>query len=81
MFHYLSVPAKVVDVRGHEVIGRKELEAFNLDGVSCLSLRSLDRADSSFPERYPILKEDIGPFLKKKDPSDWYGMSFRRSSG
>ena len=59
-------PAKVVDVRGHEVIGRKELEAFNLDGVSRLLLRSLDRADSSFPERYPILKEDIGPFLKEK---------------
>ncbi|MCM3742297.1 arylformamidase [Oceanobacillus luteolus] len=59
-------PAKVVDVRGHEVIGRKELEAFNLAGVSRLLLRSLDRADSSFPERYPILKEDIGPFLKEK---------------
>jgi arylformamidase len=59
-------PAKVVDVRGQEAIGRKELEDFDFDGVSRLLLRSLDRSDSTFPRTYPVLKKDIGPFLKEK---------------
>jgi arylformamidase len=59
-------PARVVDVRGHERIGRDELEAFNLDGVSRLLLHTLDRKDAAFPADYPVLKEDIGPFLKEK---------------
>ncbi|WP_068672073.1 arylformamidase [Oceanobacillus sp. Castelsardo] len=56
----------VVDVRGHTMIGRKELEGFDLDGVSRLLLRSLDRKDQQFPESFPVLREDIGPFLKEK---------------
>ncbi|WP_085991226.1 arylformamidase [Oceanobacillus senegalensis] len=58
--------AKVVDVRGNTMIGRKELEKFNLDGVSRLLLRSLDRKDQQFPDNFPVLREDIGPFLKEK---------------
>lgn len=59
-------PAKVVDVRGHDTIGRKELENFDLDGVSRLLLRSMDRENTAFPNKYPTLRDDIGPFLKEK---------------
>ena len=59
-------PAHVVDVRGHDAIGRKELENVDLDGVDRLLLRSMDRDSLSFPDTYPVLKEDIGPFLKDK---------------
>ncbi|WP_138416678.1 arylformamidase [Aquibacillus sediminis] len=59
-------PALVVDVRGHKTIGRSELETFDLDGVTRLLLRSFDRVDQQFPEWYPVLREDIGPFLQEK---------------
>lgn len=59
-------PATIVDVRDHTMIGRKELEGFNLDGVNRLLLRSLDRKDQQFPESFPVLREDIGPFLREK---------------
>lgn len=59
-------PAKIIDVRGHNEIGRKELESFELRDVSRLLLRSLDRENTAFPKQYPILKEDIGPFLQEK---------------
>jgi arylformamidase len=59
-------PATVVDVRGHTMIGRKELEKFNLDGVTRLLLRSFDRKDQQFPDSFPVLREDVGPFLKEK---------------
>lgn len=59
--------ALVVDVRGHKKIGRQELERFDLDGVSRILLHSFDRPNSKcFPENYPVLREDIGPFLKEK---------------
>lgn len=58
--------ATVVDIGGHATIGRKELEAFDLSGVSRLLLRSFDREDHRFVETFPVLREDIGPFLKEK---------------
>jgi arylformamidase len=59
-------PSKVVDVRGHSIIGRQELENVDLDGVSRLLLRCMDRENLEFPEHFPVLKKDIGPFLKEK---------------
>lgn len=60
-------PARVVDVTGHESIGRKELEHLQLDGVKRLLLRTAnDRNLNEFPKRYTYLRADIGLFLQEK---------------
>lgn len=59
--------ARVVDVTGCEMIGREELEPFNLDGVKRLLLKTSDGRDlGHFPEKFTIFRENIGPFLKEK---------------
>ncbi len=59
--------ARVVDVTGCEMIGREELEPFNLDGVKRLLLKTSDGRDlGHFPEKFTIFCENIGPFLKEK---------------
>lgn len=59
--------ARVVDVTGCEMIGREELEPFNLDGVKRLLLKTSDGRDlGRFPEKFTIFRENIGPFLKEK---------------
>lgn len=60
-------PARVIDVSNCESIGRTELEGFVLEGVSRLLLRTMTgRNPDVFPEKYPVLREDVGPFLKEK---------------
>ncbi|WP_284141142.1 MULTISPECIES: arylformamidase [unclassified Virgibacillus] len=59
--------ARVIDVRDWDVIGQEELESFDLAGVSRLLLRMKERESFNvFPEAYPILHENMGPFLKEK---------------
>lgn len=59
--------ARVVDVTGCDMIGREELEGFALEGVERLLLKTTDGRDlSRFPEKYAILRDNIGPFLKEK---------------
>lgn len=59
--------AKVVDVTGFEEIGREELQAFELDGVERLLLKTAKNVCAEqFPTQIPVLKENIGAFLKEK---------------
>ncbi|MDY0406116.1 arylformamidase [Virgibacillus sp. 179-BFC.A HS] len=59
--------ARVIDVTGHERIGKAELETFSLDGVKRLLLRTENHNDPTvFPEKYAVLRDDIGPYLKEK---------------
>ncbi|WP_313893470.1 arylformamidase [Psychrobacillus sp.] len=59
--------AKVVDVTGFETIGREELQAFELDGVERLLLKTAKHVCAEqFPTQIPVLKENIGAFLKEK---------------
>lgn len=60
-------PACVIDVSNCESIGRAELEGLELEGVSRLLLRTMTGRDPAvFPEKYTVLREDAGPFLKEK---------------
>ncbi|WP_235872131.1 arylformamidase [Siminovitchia acidinfaciens] len=60
-------PARVVDVTGCEMVGREELERFDLEGVERLLLKTSDGRDlSQFPEKFTTFRENIGPFLKEK---------------
>ncbi|GGA40374.1 arylformamidase [Psychrobacillus lasiicapitis] len=59
--------AKVVDVIGLDLIGREELEAFELAGVERLLLKTAKRVnEEQFPTKIPVLKENIGAFLQEK---------------
>ncbi len=59
--------ARVVDVTGCDMIGREELECFDLDGVERLLLKTSDGRDiSRFPEKFTVFRKNIGPFLKEK---------------
>lgn len=60
-------PARVIDLTGCEMVGREELEPFNLEGVERLLLKTQDGRDlSQFPKKFTIFRENIGPFLKEK---------------
>lgn len=60
-------PAMVVDVTGHAEIGRAELESFDFKDVERLLLKTGGHPDpNTFPKGYPVLKADIGPFLKER---------------
>ncbi|WP_339161468.1 arylformamidase [Siminovitchia sp. FSL W7-1587] len=60
-------PARVIDVTGYESVGRAELESLGIEGVQRLLLRTMtDRDLTVFPEKYTVLREDVGPFLKEK---------------
>src|SRR5699024_5559686 len=59
--------ARVVDVTGHEKIGAWELEKFQLDGVTRLLLRTVNKnIPTVFPMNFTVLAESIGPYLKEK---------------
>ena len=59
--------AKVVDVTGLEAIGQEELETFELNGVERLLLKTAKNVSvEQFPTKIPVLKENIGSFLKEK---------------
>ncbi|WP_144511659.1 arylformamidase [Bacillus sp. FJAT-22090] len=59
--------AKVVDVTGLKSIGREELQAFELDGVERLLLKTTNIVNvERFPKQVPEFKEDIGAFLQEK---------------
>ncbi len=59
--------ARVVDVTGCDMVGREELECYDLDGVKRLLLKTSDGRDlSRFPEKFTVFRENIGPFLKEK---------------
>lgn len=84
--------AKIVDVTGHDSIGKSELENLELDGVERLLLRTAVRTDHTvFPENFTYLRPDIGLFLQEKgirligvdvpsvDPVDSKSMSSHHS--
>lgn len=57
----------LLDVRGHESIGREELEQYDLKGAERVLLKMTgEGAPDRFPETVPYLRPDIGPFLKEK---------------
>ncbi|MDI2586971.1 arylformamidase [Psychrobacillus sp. NEAU-3TGS] len=59
--------AKLVDVTGLDLIGREELEAFELAGVERLLLKTAKKVnEEQFPTKIPVLKENIGAFLQEK---------------
>lgn len=60
-------PAKVVDLTGHETIGRRELKNIDLNGVTRLLLRTRSESNpKQFPENITYLEPDAGPFLQEK---------------
>ena len=59
--------ARLIDVTGHESIGKRELEQEDLVGVTRLLLRTAQHPNADvFPENFTYLREDIGPFLLEK---------------
>lgn len=59
--------ARVIDVTGCLTVGRKELEQIDFDGAERILLRTGSRDDLTvFPERFPVLRADIGPLLKER---------------
>ncbi|HDX9590549.1 TPA: arylformamidase [Bacillus pseudomycoides] len=60
-------PARIIDVTGFESIGAKELENYDLEGVSRLLLRTLSKTNPHvFPETIPYLRADLAPYLHEK---------------
>ncbi|ENQ3076914.1 arylformamidase [Bacillus multifaciens] len=60
-------PARIIDVTGLESIGAKELENYDLEGVSRLLLRTLSKTNPHvFPETIPYLRADLAPYLHEK---------------
>ncbi|MER2261115.1 MAG: arylformamidase [Psychrobacillus sp.] len=59
--------AKVIDVTGMDLIGREELETFNLEGVKRLLLKTKKVTNvQQFPNSIPLLRRNIGEFLQEK---------------
>ncbi|WP_079528525.1 arylformamidase [Halobacillus hunanensis] len=59
--------ALVLNMEGKETITRKDLEAFEFEGVSKVLFRSTSWKDrTKFPESYTVIGEDVGPFLKEQ---------------
>ena len=59
--------ARIIDVTGHESIGAKELEKYDLEGVSRLLLRTSSKTNPHvFPETIPYLRADLAPYLHEK---------------
>lgn len=59
--------ARVLDVSHCLEIGRRELESYDFGGTSRILLKTNRRPDvTKFPERYSVLKADVGPLLKER---------------
>lgn len=59
--------AKVIDVSHTDTISAATLRAFELDQVERILLHtSLPNNPKRFPETYPVLDPDVGPFLREK---------------
>ncbi|MFD2923508.1 arylformamidase [Halobacillus naozhouensis] len=59
--------ALVLNMEGKKTITRKDLEAFEFEGVSKLLFRSTSWEDrTQFPESYTFIGEDVGPYLKEQ---------------
>ena len=59
--------ARVIDVSGHESIGRTELENIDFGGAERILLKTGSRPDPTvFPEAFTYLRADIGPLLKER---------------
>lgn len=57
--------ARVIELDGASQVGQKELEAFDLQGVERLLLKTTKREDLSvFPSQFMTLKADIAPYLQ-----------------
>ena len=59
--------ALVIDVSGHESIGKEELESIDFGGAERILLKTGSRSDLTvFPEVFTYLRADIGPLLKER---------------
>ncbi|MDY0396143.1 arylformamidase [Virgibacillus halophilus] len=59
--------ARVIDATGYEMVGREELEKFDLEGAHRILLKTMEHNQPSvFPAKYTVLREDIGAYLKEK---------------
>jgi arylformamidase len=60
-------PVRVIDMKGKESIGAKDLHDINLDGIERIILRTLSwNNPAEFPNQIPHLNPDIAPFLASK---------------
>ncbi len=59
--------ARVIDMTGAESIGRAELEGIDFEGAERILLKTGSRPDAHvFPEKFTVLRADIGPLLKER---------------
>lgn len=59
--------ARVIDVTGAESVGRAELEGIDFGGAERILLKTGSRPDANvFPEKFTVLRADIGPLLKER---------------
>ncbi|PKR83294.1 arylformamidase [Heyndrickxia camelliae] len=59
--------ARIIDVSPFDTIGAKELEKFDLEGISRLLFKTKSTANPNiFPDSIPILLPSLGPYLKQK---------------
>ncbi|MGV3464764.1 MAG: arylformamidase [Heyndrickxia sp.] len=59
--------ARIIDVSHHDTIGAKELEEFDLEGISRLLFKTKSTSTPTiFPNSIPVLHPNLGPYLKQK---------------
>src|SRR5699024_1388276 len=59
--------ARLLDMTGHDIIGKQECINEDLDGVKRLLVRTRNEIDPEmFPHSFTVFDPNVGPFLKEK---------------
>lgn len=59
--------ARLIDVTAYDMVGRQELEKFDIEGTERLLLKTVKQNHPTiFPSHYTVLREDAGAYLKEK---------------
>lgn len=59
--------ARVIDISGKSSIGREDLEAYDMDGITRLLIRTNSWSNpKEFPTEITYLRGDVGPYLAEK---------------
>ncbi len=59
--------ARLLDMTGHDIIGKQEFINEDLDGVKRLLVRTRNEIDPEmFPHSFTVFDPNVGPFLKEK---------------
>ncbi|UOQ95187.1 arylformamidase [Halobacillus shinanisalinarum] len=65
--HRFYGDALVVNMEGKDVVTKKDLQAFEFEGVSKVLFRSTSWDDRTrFPKKYTVIHEDVGPYLQEQ---------------